>query len=311
VESSQIPLKKVLPKISIGMPVYNGEKFLRKSLDSLLAQSHRDFELIISDNASSDSTEAICKEYLKKDNRIQCFRQNKNMGLHRNYNFVLNKAKYDYFMWSAVDDIHHPKFIEKNLAVINSRDDLVCSMSKVKFYGMKITQKHDKIDSTYRNFKEKIQNIMKPRGMYPISGEYEKKVRFFLNKSLTWMIFGVYRTEDLRKCAVYEQFVAIDVAMILSLLRCGDIYIVDEVLMDIFNAGISNKSIIDYSRQLNSSVFGRIFPFYPLTSWYFRNLGLKLFFKNLDCFIVTNLWGTFSQLLDLARIFAQKIKRGN
>jgi len=301
--------KTSLPKISIGMPVFNGEKFLCKSLDSMLNQTHRNFELIISDNASTDSTSDICKEYSKKDKRIRYFRQKKNMGLQWNYNFVLNKAKFDYFMWSAVDDIHAPKFIEKNLAVINSRDDLVCSMSKVKFYGMgKITQKPDKIDSTYRNFRDKIQETLRPRGMYPISGEYEKKVRFFLNKSMTWMIFGVYRAEDLRRSSVYEQFVGIDLAMILNLLRRGDVYIVDEVLMDVFNAGISNKGIISYSRLLNSGIFGMLFPIWPLTSWCFRNLGPKIFLKNLDYFIVTNLWTTFHQMMDLLRIFAHKTK---
>ncbi len=301
--------KNSLPKISIGMPVFNGEKFLRKSLDSLLNQTHQDFELIISDNASTDSTADICKKYLKKDERIRYFRQKKNMGLQWNYNFVLNKAKYDYFMWSSVDDIHAPKFIEKNLAVINSRDDLVCSMSKIKFYGMeKITQKPDKIDSTYRNFINKIQETLKPRGMYPISGKYEKKVRFFLNKSMTWMIFGVYRSEDLRRSSVYEQFVGIDFAMILNLLRRGDVYIVDEVLMDVFNAGISNKGIIYYSSHLNSGIFGMVFPIWPLTSWCFRNLGPKIFLKNLDYFIETNLWGTFRQMMDLVRIFAHKTK---
>jgi len=302
--------KNSLPKISIGLPVFNGEKFLHNCIDALLNQTHRDFELIISDNASTDSTEDICKKYLEKDQRIQYFRQEKNMGLQWNYNFVLTKAKYGYFIWSSVDDIHAPNFIEKNLAVINSRDDLVCSMSKIKFYGIEeITKKTNKIDSSFMNFRKKIQDTMKPRGMYPISGKYEKKVRFFLNKSMTWMIFGVYRTHDLRKCAVYEQFVGIDLAMILNLLRCGDVYIVDEVLMDVFNAGISNRGIIHYSRHLNSGVIGRIFPFYPLTSWCFRNLGPKLFLKNLDIFFITNVWGTFSQLLDLMLILTRSFQK--
>ena len=74
-------LKK--PKLSIGMPIYNAENFLRNRLDSLLSQKFSDFELIISDNASTDLTEQICKEYLSKDNRIQYFRQEKNIGLSK------------------------------------------------------------------------------------------------------------------------------------------------------------------------------------------------------------------------------------
>ena len=77
------------PKISIGIPVYNGEKFIRKCIESILQQTHRNFELIISDNASTDSTRKICEEYLNKDNRIIFVRQEKNMGGGWNFNFLL------------------------------------------------------------------------------------------------------------------------------------------------------------------------------------------------------------------------------
>jgi len=72
--------QQIRPKVTIGLPVYNGEKFIRKNLDSLLSQSYPYFELIISDNASTDSTSSICKEYEKKDKRIRYIRQKKNMG---------------------------------------------------------------------------------------------------------------------------------------------------------------------------------------------------------------------------------------
>ena len=92
-------LKK--PKLSIGMPIYNAEKFLRNRLDSLLSQTFSDFELIISDNASTDSTQHICKEYLSRDNRIQYIRQEKNIGLSSNFYFVLHKANSEYFFWAS------------------------------------------------------------------------------------------------------------------------------------------------------------------------------------------------------------------
>ena len=81
------------PKVSIGMPVYNGEQFLHKRIDSLLAQTFQNCELIISDNASTDSTPSICNEYSKKDKRIRYFRQERNMGVIWNFNFVLDQAK--------------------------------------------------------------------------------------------------------------------------------------------------------------------------------------------------------------------------
>ena len=100
-------------KISIGLPVYNGDKFIRNALDSILSQTFGDFELIISDNASTDSTSVICQEYMKKDPRIRYIRQENNMGGLWNLNFVLQEASYEYFMWAAVDDYWLSTFIEK------------------------------------------------------------------------------------------------------------------------------------------------------------------------------------------------------
>ena len=95
-----------LPRVSIGMPVFNGDKFIREALDSLLAQTFTDFELIISDNASTDRTEAICREYAERDKRIRYVRQAENLGPAANFRFVLDEAVGEYFMWAAADDLN-------------------------------------------------------------------------------------------------------------------------------------------------------------------------------------------------------------
>jgi glycosyltransferase involved in cell wall biosynthesis len=94
-----------MKKLSIGMPVYNGMPFICEALNSLLAQTFSDFELIISDNASSDETEKICRQYEARDSRIRYIRQATNEGAFANFKFVLNEAKGEYFMWAAADDI--------------------------------------------------------------------------------------------------------------------------------------------------------------------------------------------------------------
>jgi glycosyltransferase involved in cell wall biosynthesis len=99
------------PLVSIGMPVYNGEEYLREALDSLLGQDYEDFELIISDNASSDRTPDICQEYLQRDDRIRYVRQPENRGPSANFNFLLNEARGDFFMWAAADDVWDKHFI--------------------------------------------------------------------------------------------------------------------------------------------------------------------------------------------------------
>lgn len=103
------------PLVSIGLPVFNGESFLRRVLDSLLSQSFSNFELIISDNASNDKTREICDEYAARDARIRYIRQARNLGGLENFNFVLDQARSQYFMWAAVDDQWDPEFIRSLL----------------------------------------------------------------------------------------------------------------------------------------------------------------------------------------------------
>lgn len=104
-------MDRIRPVVSIGMPVYNGESFIREALDSLLAQSFTDYELIISDNASTDGTELICRNYANHDHRIRYIRQQENLGALPNFQFVLNEARGEYFMWAACDDIWDKNWI--------------------------------------------------------------------------------------------------------------------------------------------------------------------------------------------------------
>jgi glycosyltransferase involved in cell wall biosynthesis len=90
--------------VSIGMPVYNAEAFIRRAVESILAQSYPHFELIISDNASTDRTGEICQEYSARDHRIRYVRQKSNMGATANFKFVLDAAQHDRFIWAAADD---------------------------------------------------------------------------------------------------------------------------------------------------------------------------------------------------------------
>lgn len=109
---------KLHPAVSIGMPVYNGEKYLREALDTLLSQSYKDFELIISDNASTDATAIICKEYADKDPRIRYVKQTVNLGALANFTFVRDVARGEFFMWAAGDDKWDSNWISDMLETI-------------------------------------------------------------------------------------------------------------------------------------------------------------------------------------------------
>ncbi len=108
------------PVVSIGMPVYNGSAFIEEAIESLLGQSFEAFELIISDNASEDETDAICQRYEKQDARIRYFCQNENLGSLNNFRFVLREAKCEYFMWAACDDVWSSDWLEQ---LVNEMQD--------------------------------------------------------------------------------------------------------------------------------------------------------------------------------------------
>lgn len=110
-----------MPMVTIGMPVYNDKLFLRKALDSIIAQSFRNFELIISDDNSTDGSSDICAEYAKKDDRITYIRQPENIGISKNMKYLLDKAKGEYFMWAADDDLWDTNFINTLLGCFKEK----------------------------------------------------------------------------------------------------------------------------------------------------------------------------------------------
>ena len=126
------PATPKIPQISIGMPVYNGEPYIREALDSLLAQTFTDFELIISDNASTDGTEAICRKYAASDARIQYVRQTKNQGPMSNFQFVLHEAVGEYFIWAAADDSQDRRLLELLVQVFRKDSRIVLVAADVE-----------------------------------------------------------------------------------------------------------------------------------------------------------------------------------
>ncbi len=109
-----------MTKVFIGMPVYNGSKFLRQALDALILQSFVDWKLLISDDASTDDTPAIAQEYAKKDSRISYIRQEKNLGLFSNFKLTLDQADGQYFMWAAQDDLWEKAFLKVCVDILDA-----------------------------------------------------------------------------------------------------------------------------------------------------------------------------------------------
>lgn len=121
------------PRATIGMPVYNGERFVKEAIDSILAQTFEDFELIISDNASTDRTEEICRTYAAQDKRIQYHRQKQNRGASWNFNHVVGLARGEYFKWASYDDVCAPTFLARCVEVLEDDRTVVVCHSKTVF----------------------------------------------------------------------------------------------------------------------------------------------------------------------------------
>lgn len=109
-----------VPKVSIGLPVFNGENYLAAAINSILQQDFEDFELIVSDNASTDATEAICRDYTTRDKRIKYSRNATNIGASGNYNRVFELARGDFFKWASHDDECHPSLVRRCLEVFDA-----------------------------------------------------------------------------------------------------------------------------------------------------------------------------------------------
>jgi len=118
-------IKNHKPRVSIGLPVYNGENYLEEAIDSILAQTYKDFELIISDNASTDRTPDICQAYANKDPRIRYYRNEKNIGAAVNFNRVFELSSSEYFKWAAHDDIIAPDYISECIEILDNDDSIV------------------------------------------------------------------------------------------------------------------------------------------------------------------------------------------
>jgi len=118
-------------RVSIGLPVYNGERFLADAIESLLAQTFEDFEILISDNASTDRTLEICRRYAEQDSRVVVHSFERNIGAAPNFNRAFELARGQYFKWAAHDDLCRPQYLQECVAVLDAEPSVVVCHSDV------------------------------------------------------------------------------------------------------------------------------------------------------------------------------------
>lgn len=232
------------PRLSIGMPVFNGETYIRYAIDSILAQTYRDFELIISDNASIDKTQNICLEYAAKDRRLRYYRNKKNIGAAANYNRVFLLSSGEYFKWAAHDDVLAPEYLEKCVHVLDSDSSIVMCHSKVGRIdenGVLVENYDDKTLSNLCSWKphERFSDMISPRAP-------------------PWTVMGVVRAGSLAKTPLHGCHIGSDTNLLAELSLMGRIYEIQEHLFfrrehpqAYSNVYGSITGIHDYRRQLS------------------------------------------------------------
>jgi glycosyltransferase involved in cell wall biosynthesis len=203
------------PRVSIGLPVYNGERYLRAAVDSLLGQTFSDFELIISDNASDDATGEIAREYARNDRRVRYFGSDKNRGAAWNFNRVFKLARGRYFKWAAHDDVCAPEFLERCIRVLDERPEIVLCAVKTS-----------DIDESGRTLPSRTWQLRfdSPRP--------HKRFHDLICRSHSVLaIFGLVRSEVLARTAMIGAYVGADRVLLAELSLHGPFHEVPECLL--------------------------------------------------------------------------------
>lgn len=192
------------PLLSIGMPIYNEERFLQQALDSLRSQSYENFQILISDNASTDMTGEIAARAAAEDDRITYLRADSNMGAAANFELVLEKAKGDYFMWAAGHDVWSHDLIAESIAILE--DKRSASVAFATSYWINESGERDERDTDY-----------------PDTSNMSVFSRFF---TVFWgnmhPVLGIIRLENLRRTHGMQRFAGSDLVLLSELILMGD-----------------------------------------------------------------------------------------
>lgn len=233
-----------VPSVSIGMPVYNGARYLRFALDSILGQDYSNFELIISDNASTDDTHRICLEYAETDKRIRYFRNEANIGAAGNYKRVFHLAHSEMFKWATHDDIHLPGFLRRCVEVLNQAPPSV----------VLVAPRTEIIDEEGRRI-AKDWHVESLHAGHPRPHQRLKDILW--NVDWATAQFGLFRSEALRKTRLIDRFIMSDYVLMLEVAILGEIWEIPEILFQRrYHSGISNianRTHAEFLRWLDPS----------------------------------------------------------
>jgi glycosyltransferase involved in cell wall biosynthesis len=219
------------PTVTIGIPVYNGQNYLEQAVDSVLAQSYTDFEVVITDNASTDRTREICENYAQQDSRVRYFRSAENKGATWNFNRAFELSRGKYFKWLAHDDMVAPDYLAKCVAHLDEDSGVVVSYSRVRMIdgaGDLIEDYGISLNLNSPDAKERFREII-------------------LEWHLCFEIFGLIRSSALRKTPLLGNYGHADGVLLARLALQGRMFEVPEILF--FSRRHDEQSMAVYGRK--------------------------------------------------------------
>jgi glycosyltransferase involved in cell wall biosynthesis len=257
------------PKVSIGIPVFNGAKTLAKTIEAAINQDYKNLEIIISDNCSTDETQLIAEEFQKKDSRIRYIRQEINYGMTANFSKVFENSTGEFFMWAAHDDQHEPTFISRCLPLLLSNPEAGLCVPKTQAYfrgevtWVSSMKTFKGIDSRVKLYNETLKH-------FPAVGMY-----------------GLYRSSKVAKTYLWRNFTGADLVFVQDLTLHGNIIICEEILFSYFEREKWNTLEQDYANIYGTSKIPWYYSPFLVVLEKQHNPNVEV--KNMQAFLMRNI----------------------
>lgn len=239
-------------KVSIGLPVYNGEDFIAEAIQSVLDQTYDNIELVICDNGSTDGTASICRQFADQSDKIFYYRYEENRGAAWNYNQTFQLSTGDYFRWLAADDYLAPELVERSVAVLDERPEVVLAFTAVVDIdadGNRLTTKRSTVNSDKARPSERFRGLAEVRPSHNCEE-----------------IFGLMRRDVLADTKLIESYADSDRTLLADLGLRGQFSEINEPL---FFHRLHDKGSVTANRSRHARA-----------SWFDPGLRDKLVFPN-------------------------------
>jgi glycosyltransferase involved in cell wall biosynthesis len=269
------------PRVSIGLPVFNGERYLKFALDSILAQTFGDFELIVCDNASTDATQTIALEFASRDPRIRYHRNDTNLGVNANHNLSFDLAKGEYFRWAGSDDICAPTMLEKYVQFLDGHPDYILCYGRTQLIdenGSLLKEYDDGLDLQFDRPSKRLSQLLYQLRMVNVT-------------------YGLIRATALRKTDLFPNYPSSDSVLLAQMAMLGRFCQIPELL---FSRRVHSQMTVQKHQSLHERALwldpkleGRlIFPHWNILGHYLGSIWKASMSprERLECYLRIVIW---------------------